>query len=54
MEVSKEKLVKAFDIWERDFREHPEKYMTQEKMKAMASLTLSEQRAEVLIELLGK
>ena len=38
-------FVRGFDVWENEFREHPEKFLTVEQMAAMETQTLSEQRA---------
>ena len=37
-------FTKAYEVWETDFRAHPEQFMTAEQTAAMEVLPLSEQR----------
>lgn len=37
--------VQAFETWEREFREHPEQFMTADEMAAAELLPLAQQRA---------
>jgi len=44
----------AFDTWEKDFREHPENYMTTEEVAAMETLPLAEGRTACFMAILDK
>jgi len=37
-------FTRAFEVWENEFRAHPEQFMTAEAIAATAALTLAEQR----------
>ena len=44
----------AFETWERQFREHPEEFMSAEDMAACEVLPLSESRARFFVAILNK
>jgi len=47
-------FIDAFEVWETDFRAHPEKYMTTADIAAMEVLPLSEQRAFCMVRLMNQ
>jgi hypothetical protein len=47
-------LVKAFEAWESEFREHPDRFLTKEDLSALDVQPLSAQRAEFLIAILDR
>lgn len=45
---------KAFEVWENEFRAHPEQFMTAEEIAAAEVLTISERRAVYFDAILRK
>lgn len=43
--VTHDELVKAFDLWENEFREKPDNFYTPAEVAALETATLSESRA---------
>lgn len=45
--MNHQRVVKTFEVWEREFREHPERFLTAEQCARMGEWTLAEQRARI-------
>jgi hypothetical protein len=50
----REAFTRAFEVWETEFRAHPEQFMTADEIAAAAVLDLAEQRAVYFEAILKK